>query len=81
MILAEDIRKAILELADQRGPEVFYAAEVAKNIDPGNWKNIMDQVRLVASVLIKERKIILLNSVSPDDIVMLKDPIKLSKAP
>lgn len=58
MVFADEIRKTILSLADQRGPGgFFYAAEVARQVDPDNWRNLLDQVSLVATILIKEGKI------------------------
>lgn len=81
MVFAEDIRSVILRLADQRSGQVFYATEVARTVDPKNWKNLMGQVRLVVSVLIKEGKIILRNQNSTADISGIKGPIRLSKAP
>lgn len=58
MVFAEDIRKAIMKFADERGTErSFYASEVARAVDPVNWKNLLDQVRFVATVLVKEGKI------------------------
>ncbi len=59
MIFADDIRKAILKLANQRGPgEAFYPAEVARIIDPENWAKQVEQVKLVAESLIHEGQII-----------------------
>ena len=47
-----------MKLADRRGPDKsFYASEVARSVDPDNWKNLMDQVRFVADVLVREGKI------------------------
>lgn len=58
MVFAEDIRKTILKLADERGPEKsFRPADVAQRIDLENWQVLIDQVGFVASVLVKEGKI------------------------
>jgi hypothetical protein len=58
MVLAEDIRKTILKLADECGTEkTFGPSEVARSIDKENWPLLLDQVQFVASVLIKEGKI------------------------
>jgi hypothetical protein len=55
MVFAEDIRRAILAIADQRGPgNLFYSSEVARLIDPENWIKQIDQVQLVAELLIQE---------------------------
>ncbi len=59
MIFADDIRKAILKLANQRGPgELFYPAEVARIMDPENWAKQVEQVTLVAESLIQEGQIV-----------------------
>ena len=58
MVLVDDIRKLILQLADQRGPgKTFLPSEVAMLIDQQNWRKLIDQVRLVADSLIQEGKI------------------------
>ena len=60
MVFAEDIRKEILKLADQRGPKsVFYLSEVAKIIDPHNWMKQAERVQLVAEALVQEGYIII----------------------
>lgn len=80
MVIAEDIKQIILSMADQRGSEVFYATEVARQVDPINWKNLMGQVTLVAGVLIKEGKIKSMNSDSQIDLNEYSGPIRLMKA-
>jgi len=63
MVLAEDIRKIILKLADERGPErTFALSDVAQQVDQHNWKLLIDQVRFVADVLIREGKISAISS-------------------
>jgi len=58
MVFAEDIRKTILKLAEERGPDnTFGPSEVAQRIDQGNHQDLIEQVWFVASVLIKEGKI------------------------
>ena len=58
MVFAEDIRKTILKLADERGPDnTFGLSDVAQRVDRENWQSLMDQVWFVASVLEKEGKI------------------------
>jgi hypothetical protein len=55
MVFANDIRKAILKIATQRGPgNLFYPSEVAREIDPENWVKQLAQVELVAESLIQE---------------------------
>jgi Protein of unknown function (DUF3253) len=80
MVLADDIRKAILLFANERGvSRSFFATEVARYLDPVNWNNLIDQVRFVASVLIKEGKIRSLRSGNHIDILRLKEPARLNK--
>jgi hypothetical protein len=58
MVRAEDIRKIILKLANERGPErTFAVSDVAREVDEHNWIMHLDQVRFVADVLVREGKI------------------------
>lgn len=58
MVLAEDIRKIILKLAEERGPDTpFDVSEIARQVDQTNWRMLIDQVKFVADVLIQEGKI------------------------
>lgn len=58
MVFAEDIRKTILKLAEERGPEnTFGPSEVAQRVDKEHPNELMEQIYFVASVLIKEGKI------------------------
>lgn len=58
MVFADEIRNTILRLADQRGhSNFFYDIEVARIVGRENWKGLLDQVRLVADVLVREGKI------------------------
>jgi len=67
MVFAEDIRKAMLTLADQRGPgNLFYPSEVARLIDSENWTTQMDQVQLVAEALIQEGQLVASRAGKPD---------------
>jgi hypothetical protein len=60
MVFADEIRRTILRLADERGPErTFALSDVAQAIDRHNWQGLIDQVRIVANVLVKEGKIII----------------------
>lgn len=59
MVFAEEIRRAILQVAEERGPNrTFDPADVARSIDAKNWPQLVDQVKFVASILINEGKII-----------------------
>lgn len=75
MVFAEEIRNKILRFAEQRGPRhTFNIADVAKSIDPENWQNLIEQVRLVASSLVKEGKIIVKNPEEMNDLFSLNVP-------
>ena len=81
VVFVEDIKKAILQLANERGSaKSFYASEVARLVDAKNWKNMIDQVRFVASVLIREGKIVALKSGKPVDFSTSKGLIKFRKS-
>jgi len=81
MVFVEDIKRVILQLANERGVgRSFYASEVARAVDPDNWKNIIDQVKFVASVLIKEGKIVALRAGKPVDFFNSKGRIKFRRS-
>ena len=62
MVFADDIRQKILKLAEERGSDRSFAPwEVARAVDQKNWRMIVDQVVLVASILIREGKIKAIN--------------------
>lgn len=74
MVFAEEIRNKILSFAEQRGPaHPFDVAEIARSVDPENWQYLMEQVRLVAASLVKEGKIVVTKSETPNDMFSLKD--------
>jgi len=61
MVYAEEIKKAILTLAEECGSNSFYPADVARKIDKENWRGLIQQVNMVADVLIREGKLIIEN--------------------
>jgi hypothetical protein len=66
MVFAEDIRKVILKLADERGTENTFASdEVARAVDAKNWDILSEQVKLVAGILVQEGKIIAMHGKGP----------------
>ena len=68
MVFAEDIRKEILKLADQRGPgRIFYLSEIAKSIDSANWMKQVERVQLVAETLVQEGCIVMIKSTNNND--------------
>jgi hypothetical protein len=59
MVFAEEIRRTILKLAEERGPgRSFALSDVAQAIDQKNWNELTEQIRFVATILIREGKII-----------------------
>ena len=59
MVFADEIRRAILRVAEERGPDrTFDPTDVARSIDAQNWPQLVDQVKFVAGVLMNEGKII-----------------------
>jgi hypothetical protein len=75
MVFADDIRKIILKIADERGPgQPFRPADVAQRMGQSNWQTLVDQVTLVASVLEKEGKIKRTHSAGQIDFVKTKEP-------
>lgn len=63
MIFANDIRQAILKLAEERGTShAFSPTEVAQAMDKDNWHTLTEQVKLVAGVLVQEGKLVFIKS-------------------
>jgi hypothetical protein len=58
MIYADDIRRTILIIAEELGPDhTFDPSDIAMKIDKENWPGLMPQVTIVADALSKEGKI------------------------
>jgi hypothetical protein len=80
VVFADDIRKVILRLADERGREkTFRPSDVARAVDEKNWKILLEQVRLVAVSLIHEGKIIATKAGKTVDINQSKGPLRFRK--
>jgi hypothetical protein len=80
MVFADDIRKEILRLADERGREkTFRPSDVARAVDEKNWRILLEQVRLVADSLIQEGKIIATEAGKVVDINQSKGPLRFRK--
>lgn len=81
MVFAEDIRKTILKLAEECGPErTFALSDVARAMDHKNWRELLDQVKFVANVLIREGKIIARKSNGNSSSELSKPPITRQKS-
>jgi hypothetical protein len=60
MMYADEIRKTILTIAEEHGTEnSFEPSDVARKMDKENWRGLLQQVNIVADVLIREGKIII----------------------
>lgn len=57
MVVAEDIRNAVLRLGEERKGAAFRLDEVAQRISPSHWRDLLDQVRLVIESLVREGKV------------------------
>jgi hypothetical protein len=81
VVVAGDIRKEILKLAEERGTEkTFCPSDVARAVDKKNWRILLDQVRFVAGVLIHEGKIIATQAGKSVDINQSKGPLRFRKS-
>ena len=79
MVFADDIRKVILRLAEERGKEgTFCTSDVARAVDEKNWRILMEQVELVAGSLVHEGKIIATRSGKTGD-NQSKGPLRFRK--
>ncbi|MFZ6010505.1 MAG: DUF3253 domain-containing protein [Bacteroidota bacterium] len=56
MIVAEDIRQAILKFAREKVYS-FRPSDVARAIDEKNWHQLLDHVKLIANILVREGKL------------------------
>jgi len=65
MVFANDIRLAILRVAENRGKHSFSTCDVARELDANNWRRLEDQVRFVADVLVREGKLTIIQSDKP----------------
>lgn len=80
MVFAEDIRKVILKLADERGTEkTFRPSDVARAMDEKNWRVLLEQVNLVATTLIHEGKITATRAGKEVDINQAKGQLRFRK--
>ena len=81
MVFANDIRSVFLKLAEECGTErTFGPSDVARAVDRKNWKILLDQVLLVAGILIHEGKIIAIKSGKVIDASHLKGPLRFRKS-
>lgn len=80
MVFADDIRRVILQLAEERGMEkTFDPSEVARAVDEENWRVLSEQVKFVAGILIREGKIIATEAGKIVDVDQSKGPVLFRK--
>jgi hypothetical protein len=80
MVFADDIRRMILKIAEERGPDqAFRPSDVAQRVDSANWQTLVDQVSFVASVLEREGKIRRRLSVGQVDFLKIEDQTSKKK--
>lgn len=78
MVFAQDIRETIIRMANECGhTRPFRSSDVARHVDPENWKSTLEQVRLVADSLVQEGILIALQS--DDQYVPFQDKTYLKK--
>lgn len=79
---AREISRLILDLTAERGPEKSVCpSEVARQLDPEDWRALMPQVREVAGKLQAEGKIHITQGGEKVDIRAVTGPIRLSITP
>lgn len=74
---AETIRQCLLDLVQQRGPEKSICpSEVARSLDPENWRSLMPQVRSVGIELADAKHITVTQKGVPVNPRMARGPIR-----
>lgn len=68
----------MLDLVQQRGPQQsVYPEEVARRLDPAEWRALMHDVRLMAHRLVEEGRIVVTQGGRPVDIRTASGPVQL----
>lgn len=79
---AHEIREAILDLVQQRGPEKSVCpSEVARRLATDDWRALMDTVRTMAHRLVEEGRILVTQGGRPVDIRTTKGAVRLQLRP
>ena len=74
------IAKTIVEMTEARGPDKSICpSEVARRLEPEDWRSLMPQVREVADALCQQRRIRITQSGRDVDIQTAQGPIRLSQ--
>jgi hypothetical protein len=74
------IERAMLKLLEARHPKTACPSEVAKQLDPDNWRELMPLVREVALSLQRRGRIDVTQRGRPVDLLALQGPIRLRLA-
>ncbi|WP_031428605.1 DUF3253 domain-containing protein [Flavimarina sp. Hel_I_48] len=82
MDIKEQIRESHIEFAESRGLEATYCpSEVARKINPENWRDLMDTVREVADELVDDAVLVVMQKgkIIQDSASNASGPIRLRK--
>ena len=75
------LRKAIIELLDERDPEATICpSEAARAVAPNEWRDLMDPARRAAGQLVAEGKVHVTQGGSPVDPSVARGPIRIRSA-
>lgn len=72
------IRETVLSLVAQRGPgRTICPSEVARAVNPDDWRPLMPEVRRVAGLLVAEERITVTQRGIPVDPEQARGPIRI----
>ncbi len=75
----EEVRAALLRMARQRGPaKTFCPSEVARALEPEDWRPLMPAIRTVAAALAASGALCCTQRGEPADPATVHGPIRLS---
>jgi hypothetical protein len=74
------IESKLLELVTARAPQTVCPSEVARALDPDDWRPLMDPVREAAARLAEQRRIMVMQGGERVDIRAARGPVRLSLA-
>lgn len=73
------IERAILALVAERAPNTVCPSEVARRLDPDDWRPLMAPIREVAAELVARQRIVATQRGRPVDPVATRGPIRLAR--
>ncbi|MEM9168620.1 MAG: DUF3253 domain-containing protein [Pseudomonadota bacterium] len=72
------IDAAILAVVAERGPDKSACpSDVARRLDPDDWRALMDPVRKAAAALARDGRIVVTQKGAPVDIETARGPVRL----